>query len=444
MLPTPGYIAFEETGDIRDPPFLAVVACPANPSIVDPLVCDPLNTIDATLSTLPRLTALHLRVRYIDVHDRLYICPEPFESDCDNLDDSTIAPLATFHYTLPHYRQPWSFPSEAATLDLLIRKLHTSLESLMLPVEPAPIQTISSLHWPRLRKLTLRGERWSDPATPIVALFSSMPSLQSLALELSEPKNAPVPSPGVIWPKGHSATPLPWPNLETLRVSYPSPADGVYANLPQSLNTLSLRSWPHECVEIFDKKRPYQPPSWYQGRKDRWWDCPLLTPSNLAQVLRKCDFSLLHTLELEYRVDAHESELLCALTANFPHLTTLEIHRFRRHGEYHVPVTELAEALAPLASLRLLKLHLNFDRMPDPKPGHMMTRNLPRSKSPAFDDTLASAAEELSRMLAPSLEEIWMFKYEYEPLWLVFVVTRACLDGELQTGVVAQKDCCHY
>ncbi|PIL28347.1 hypothetical protein GSI_09498 [Ganoderma sinense ZZ0214-1] len=164
-----------------------------------------------------------------------------------------------------------------------------------------------------------------------------MPSLQSLALELSEPKNAPVPSSGVIWPKGLSAT-LPWPNLETLRISHPDPADDIYANLPSSLRALSLRLWPHECIQIFDENQPYQPPSWYESRKHRRWDCPLLTPDNLALVLQKCDSSLLSTLELEYGVDAHEPELLRTLAVKFPHLTTLEIHRFWSRGGYRIEV----------------------------------------------------------------------------------------------------------
>ncbi|KAI1792109.1 hypothetical protein LXA43DRAFT_360977 [Ganoderma leucocontextum] len=322
--------------------------CPAysqkDPGVVDPLLCDAFSTIDAALPALHQLTTLHLRPQYIDVHgiswnnirtilslphlrhlriDRFYVCPELLA--CDNLDDATVAPLATFHYTMPHYRQPWSFPSELATLDTLIRKLHTSLENLMLPVESAPIQTIASLHWPRLREFTLRGERWSDPTTPIVAFFTSMPSLQSLALELSEPEDV---GAGVIWPKGLPAT-LPWPNLESLRVSHPDPADEIYTHLPSSLRTLSLRSWPHECIRIYDERRRHLRPSWRQGYRRRWWSYPLSTPRNLAQVLQKCELPLLRNLELEYRGGEQEPELLQLVAVQFPHLTTLEIHRFR-------------------------------------------------------------------------------------------------------------------
>ena len=291
--------------------------------MVDPLICGPAHTLEPVLPALPRLTTLHLSVLYINVHglswnnmriilslpklrhlhvDGSYICPEPLNSD--KLEDATVTSLATFHYIMPHYCQPLSFPSEVATLDFLVCKLHTSLQSLALPVESAPIQTISSLHWPCLREFTLRGERWSNPATPPVILFSSriMPSLQSLALELSQPKNAR--APGMIWPKGVSTT-LPWRSVEALRISHPNPADQIYSHLPPYLRTLALRSWPHECERAFEL-------AWEESwRTSRTLPYPLSTPGNLAEVLRECNhLPLLRTLELEYREDAQEPELL--------------------------------------------------------------------------------------------------------------------------------------
>ena len=327
-----------------------------DPDIVDPLICGPISALDTVLPALPRLTTLHLRVRYIDVHgiswtttrrilslphlrhlhiDGLYVCPELLDSD--SLDDATLVPLTTFHYTMPDYRQPWSFPSEVATLDFLVRRLYASLESLMLPVESAPIRTISSLHWPRLREFSLRGERWSDPATPIVTLFSSMPSLQSLALELSERENAIA---GVVWQKGLSAT-FPWPRLRSLRVSHSDPIDEVYSHLPSSLRCLALRSWPHECERVYQLMAQYLNTSQLEGYRRRWWSYPLSTPHNLAEVLQKCDLPFLRTLELEYREDAQEPELLQLVVTKFSYLTTLEIHRFRREGCKDVPVVSL-------------------------------------------------------------------------------------------------------
>ncbi|KAM5544855.1 hypothetical protein V8D89_001753 [Ganoderma adspersum] len=92
-------------------------------------------------------------------------------------------------------------------------------------------------------------------------------------------------------------------------------------------------------------------PSWYLGY--------------ITQM--KCEIpSLLSSFALEYRVDSQEPELLHTLAAKFPHLTTFEVHRFRSEGSYCAAVTAFAQALVSLASLRLLKLHLDFPDMPRP------------------------------------------------------------------------------
>ena len=100
----------------------------------------------------------------------------------------------------------------------------------------------------------------------------------------------------------------------------------------------------------------------------------------------------------------------------------------------------MAKALAPLASLRTLKLHLDFVAMPGPQVGWGNGfRCVPIGVSPEFDDVFSAAAAELSRTLAPCLEEIWMFKYDYDPLWVIFDVTRAVVDGELDAGVILRE-----
>ena len=104
--------------------------------------------------------------------------------------------------------------------------------------------------------------------------------------------------------------------------------------------------------------------------------------------------------------------------------------------------------MAPLASLRLLKLHLDFPWMPRPKIGGSTCIGVSVSpeealrintepRAPSFDDVLDSAAEELSQKLALSLEEVWMFRYDYDPEWLLFAVTRGVgLDGRPHVDVV--------
>ncbi|KAM5544865.1 hypothetical protein V8D89_001763 [Ganoderma adspersum] len=325
---------------------------------------------------------------------------------------------------MPHYRQPLSFSSELATLDFLIRHVHTSLETLVLPAECAPIHTMSSLHWPLIREFTLRGERWTDPATPIVSLFSSMPSLRIFALELSEPKNAHVDA-RMVWPKELS-TPFPWPDLESFHVSHPDPADQNYPHLPASLHTLALRAWPHQCLRIFaDIHMPLYPSPWEgprQASTHRWSSFPITPARDLAQIVRKCDLPQLRVLELEYASDTEEPELLRLAVMKFPHLTVLQIHRCRSPGSGGVKAKDLAHALAPLASLRTLKLYVDFAEPDDPQPRRFMP-------VAASTETLSAAANQLARSLATSLQEIWIF--EHGLMWSIFRVSCAGSGGRL-------------
>ncbi|KAI1792097.1 hypothetical protein LXA43DRAFT_1007969 [Ganoderma leucocontextum] len=165
----------------------------------------------------------------------------------------------------------------------------------------------------------------------------------------------------MVWPKGFSAT-FPWPDLEFFRVSHPHPADEIYAHLPSSLRRLALRPWPHRCLRIFpDIHMPLYPDP-LDGRGSASIHRYVAPARDLTQFVRKyyCDLPLLRSLELEYASDAEEPELLWLAVVKFPHLTALEIHRFQSEGSDGVRATELAHALAPLASLRTLKLYLDF------------------------------------------------------------------------------------
>ena len=70
-----------------------------------------------------------------------------------------LAPLSSFTYDLHEHRRPMRLPAEEQSLAHLMHAVHSSLSSICLPAEPAPIQTISVLHWPQLRELRMYGER---------------------------------------------------------------------------------------------------------------------------------------------------------------------------------------------------------------------------------------------------------------------------------------------
>ncbi|KAI0696489.1 hypothetical protein C8T65DRAFT_516121, partial [Cerioporus squamosus] len=214
-------------------------------------------------------------------------------------------------------RDPYSRSSEIEALDRVLRFLHPSLETLSLPAEPSPMETIASLDWPRLRELRLRGLRWTAPKLPIVGLFSRMTNLRVLSLELMEEEGA---SATALWPRGFPAS-YPWPYLENLSASHPDPEDEIYAHLPPTMQTLMLRSWPHQCIRSWQKVnydpdtlRPYRPPP---------------SPSTMLRVLQRCYTPHLCMLGVEYYSDYAEFSLLSHIASNFPLLTTLELHRYR-------------------------------------------------------------------------------------------------------------------
>ncbi|TFK93791.1 hypothetical protein K466DRAFT_59188 [Polyporus arcularius HHB13444] len=266
--------------------------------------------------SLPQLSRLVL--------DCVHICPRPPDAMELRLQPST--PVSCLDYLLPNVRDPYRLTSETEALDRLLRSLHTSLETLSLPTEPAPIDTISSLDWPRLCELKLRGLRWTT-TLPIVGLFAPMSNLRVLSLELMEREGT---SATALWPPRFPAS-YPWPLLESLSVSHPDPEDEIYAHLPPTMRTLMLRAWPHQCIRRWQEVN-YEPNRLRLHR-------PLPSPSILLRVLQRCDTPHLRMLGVEYFTDHAELPLLSHIASNFPRLTTLEFHRYRPHGDADIPVT---------------------------------------------------------------------------------------------------------
>ena len=260
---------------------------------------------------------------------RVYLCPKPTDAATLQLHPSTS--VSNFEYTLLSIRDPYSRPSEVDALDRIIRLLHLSLEELSLPVEPAPMHTISRLDWPRLCVLKLRGLLRTSPTLPIVGLLAGMTNLRVLVLELSEREGT---RGNTLWPQGFAAS-YPWPYLESLSVSYPDPEDQIYAHLPRTLHTLMLQSWPHQCIRRWqvlnydsEELRPYRSP---------------LSSSVMLDVLRRCTAPDLQVLRVEYFADYNEIPLLSYAVRSFPRITTLELHRYRHHGDKDVPVVSLCQ-----------------------------------------------------------------------------------------------------
>ena len=238
-----------------------------------------------------------------------------------DVDELSLAPLKSFRYVQPAYRWvPHYFPPELDALADVLGQLQDSLEILHLPSMSAPIQALSVGSWPRLRELVLQGQLPEGLSSPFMTLLSNMPKLRVLCLMFALP-------PGVdrlpVWPRGVE-TPFPWPELEELVVSFPTPDDQIYDFLPQSLHRLSLRCCPHHCV-----REQVDSPVWHS---------PIISASEMLQVLSRSPLPHLDHLQLEYRADDADASLLRCLTAAFPGLLTLEVHRFRIEGVDDIPV----------------------------------------------------------------------------------------------------------
>ncbi|TFK94548.1 hypothetical protein K466DRAFT_657735 [Polyporus arcularius HHB13444] len=369
-----------------------------------------------SLLSLPQLNRLVL-----DWH--VHMCPRP--PDATSLQRQPSTPLSCLEYLLPSIRSQYSRPSEIEAVDRLLRLLHLSLETLSLPTEPASMDTIALLDWPHLRELKLRGLHWTSPHLPIVSLFANMPNLRVLSLELMEQEGA---SATALWPQGFPAS-YPWPYLESLSISHPDPDDKIYAHLPPTLQTLMLRSWPHQCIRRWQElnhepdmlSAPHRSPA---------------SPSSLLRILRSCYTPHLRKLGVEYCSDGNEGPLLSHIASNFPRLTSLELQRYRLDGDDDIPVLNIARPLASLSELRILRMHLDFPEMPGPMldrysgVSYFWSLNNPEN----LEQRLQAASVTFAQVLKPSLQQVWHFVYKYFQLhWCIYDVGRTQVDGVVGT-----------
>ncbi|KAH9830270.1 uncharacterized protein C8Q71DRAFT_371990 [Rhodofomes roseus] len=327
----------------------------------DPLLCGTMDPrfLKTTLQAMPRIRSLYLAFWYREIHgigwDNLEaILSTPllrsvtveqflFSPRQAPMIESIerIAPLTTFRFKHRVIRgELRDYPIQEATLGLVIGKLRHTLESLLLPSEVTPFRALASNQWPRLRELHLMGEIHSGPDIPIpfVTLFSGMPKLRTLKLQLALPW-------GIdrqilqLWPKDYEAQ-FPWQELDDLTMSFPCSEDQIYSRLPRTMQRLSLRCTPY-----------YHFSSWRRH--------PLLVASAMLEILSKVDTPSLKHLELEYRADAAENDLLLCLTQKFPRLTSLEIHRFLPFGGGGLTFSDIALRVAKLKSLLTLRAYLD-------------------------------------------------------------------------------------
>ncbi|KAI1792121.1 hypothetical protein LXA43DRAFT_887951, partial [Ganoderma leucocontextum] len=174
-----------------------------------------------------------------------------------SVDTLSLAPLRSFRYIQPAFHWiPHHFPPERDALADVLVHLHNSLELLHLPSMSAPINMLSVDPWPRLRELVLQGQLPENIHSPFITLFSGMPKLRVLSLMFAFPRDV---NPQPVWPRGLD-TSFPWPELESLVLSFPTPDDQLYASLPPCLRRLSLGCCPHHCVHEWVDRPEWRSP----------------------------------------------------------------------------------------------------------------------------------------------------------------------------------------
>ncbi|KAI0643920.1 hypothetical protein C8Q79DRAFT_914327 [Trametes meyenii] len=256
------------------------------------------------------------------------LCPKTLSTETISLHHPI--PLTRLTYQLYDTRLgSRSWPTEKQALASILANTCTTLEKLTIPTEAAPFKYLSSARFPALRELHLRGDYRTTGSPPLsyVQVFANMPRLRYLDLRLGQVFDDPVPP---LWPPGLDV-PFPWPELEHITISHPVVNDRIYANLPPSLRSLTLRSFPHFATSV-----------WMYGLNnssgDRWSNFELLPASQMELIVRKLRLPSLEGLEIEYQEDGAEDDLLQYITSTFQTMTTITIRRARREDSPDISI----------------------------------------------------------------------------------------------------------
>lgn len=245
--------------------------------------------------------------------------------------------LAQFSYTPKQWRAvendmvgndlQVTYALESCFLLALVLNMSGTAESLSLPIETAPLLQMAAVEWPRLHTLSLTGQ-YMDPEQPRILrtlLRSRAPSLRTLSVRVAQRD-------------GTSRARLLTEPLESgfhvrsLTISYPDPADAVFASLTDELTSLSLRDSPRYYLH-----KEY-------GQRTTHTTAPLLSSSECLTILKRLSTPYLSTLELVYCADGAEDELLRYLSRAFPLLSELELHRYRASEGDDIPYASIPQS----------------------------------------------------------------------------------------------------
>ncbi|KAI0365494.1 hypothetical protein BV20DRAFT_730586 [Pilatotrama ljubarskyi] len=365
----------------------------------------------------PTVRVLELHGRFLNGHGHSCVGP-----------DFQPTRLTSLHY-IPSYLRPYPriFPAEINILGILLAHLSCSLRTLVIPSESTPYALLNHYEWPHLRELCIQGDAervWTSPV-PLISALSRMPRLRVLCLKLARTDD---PQPLPIWPSDHLTRALPWPELESLTISWPCPGDRIFEHLPHTLRHLSLRCWPRLLTTRDNHhtlSREYIP----------WLRCAPTT-GDILGVLGRCPKgTALQSLDLEYMAagDTEDAELLRYIPVVFPDLQELQIYRYCRPiGASPATVGELSSTISRLGRLRVLRLYLDFKyRVPGPRIG---IRGPVGTSMDAR--SMQAAADALLRDPRPSFERLYFLSGGNT--WAVFHLARSH-DGRMEVHIEHQS-----
>ncbi len=265
---------------------------------------------------------------------------------------STPIPLTSFSYVMDIWReQSWRLGRnrsdklclrEEKWLSALVPRMANTIQKLTLPMETSPILAMAHLSWPALQELSIHGRYFSEKQKEALPLFlSSVPQLRKLSITIS--RLGPTTRPYILGPSTASHTTIS--GLRSLTVAYPKPDDNIFSIDATHLSHLSLRDHPryyHDCAH-----KPVVTTSFAR---------PILRSAECLSILRRMDMPELSSLELVYLADTAgcDDELLSYVTQAFPHLSHLELHRYRANREEVVDYVSTVPSLRAFATTLLI------------------------------------------------------------------------------------------
>ncbi|KAI0772749.1 hypothetical protein BD413DRAFT_33389 [Trametes elegans] len=292
--------------------------------------------------------------------------------------------------------------------------MRNTAESLHLPMETAPLAQMAHGVWPRLTTLYLQGFYLQPVLSTLSSLLAQMPELRTLSVQAAQ---SPASSRAPIL--GKDGVLQVAPILCSLTVAYPDPQDAIFSLPSTNLTRLSLRDWPRYYISRYSQRCQLLPDSWV---------APILTATECLHILERMDLPRLQSLEVVYEVDDEDERLLHRISTCYPHLSDLEIHRYRKNDHREVvPHQHIAHTLGSIPHLRRLRLNLRFPNEPIPFYGVDLQRRIEKRRVLDWDNHLCGLAWEIFDAVGantrPDFEHLALLYHDsWENLWVYFSI----------------------